>query len=151
MPTPFWWITAFVVGILFFTALVDLFTALVPEGAIFVGLLGVTCAQGFGASWFAAARHLEKAIAAGMLIWAINYAWHQLFRKDALGMGDAKWTMLAVACFGVVPSIYAWGIGACLALAYILMLRIFRLKISRVTFAPFLLIGLGLGLFYLRF
>ncbi|MDR3425649.1 MAG: prepilin peptidase [Alphaproteobacteria bacterium] len=151
MPPDYWWVTGVVVFILALTATVDAFTATIPELLIFLGLLAVVGTQGRCASWEIAAQHLQQAVIAGLLIWAINFAWYCKFDYDALGMGDAKWTMLAVACFGVTPVLFAWGFGAVLAVIFMEAVRLVGYRISRVTFSPFLFISLGVGLYWVRF
>lgn len=150
MPPDFWWVTACILLILALTATVDAFTATIPEALIFIGIFAVVGLQGAYTTWDVAAQHLRLAIGAGALIWVINFAWYRKFGYDALGMGDAKWTMLAVACFGVMPVIFAWGLGAILASAFIGIMRLARYRVTKVTFAPFLFIGLCLGLFGAR-
>jgi prepilin signal peptidase PulO-like enzyme (type II secretory pathway) len=151
MPPEMWGVTACVVLILAVTAILDAFTAVIPEALIFLGLVGVTVAQGFFLSWKTAAHYLQEAIAAGLFIWVLNFAWYWKFRYDALGMGDAKWTMLAVACFGIGPAILAWGVSSVLATIFIGSFRLFKYRIKRVTFSPFLFIGLGVALYRVRF
>ncbi|MDR3451014.1 MAG: hypothetical protein P4M15_14950 [Alphaproteobacteria bacterium] len=151
MPLDLWWVTAAVLFLLALTATIDAFTTLVPDGLIFLGLVAVAGLQGLFGSWMLAGVHLTQAILAGLIVWAINFAWYRKFHYDALGMGDAKWTALAVACFGALPALYAWGIGSCLAVAWILAARVARYQITRVTFAPFLFLGLVAGLYWLRF
>ncbi len=151
MPADIWWVTAAVLFILALAALVDAFTTTVPDALIFFGLFAITFMQGMFASWEIAAQHLQYAILAGLFIWAINFAWVKKFHYDALGMGDAKWTMLAVACFGIKSAVLAWGIGSVLATIFIGLFRLFKYQMSKVTFSPFLFIGLGLGLYATRF
>jgi prepilin signal peptidase PulO-like enzyme (type II secretory pathway) len=151
MPPDYWWVTACVLLILTLTATVDAFTAIIPDILIFLGLLAVTGTQGWMESWEIAAHHLRQAVASGLIIWGINFAWRTKFRYDALGMGDAKWTMLAVACFGIEPVIFAWGVGSVCATFFIGMARLVRYRITHVTFSPFLLAGLGVGLYRVRF
>ncbi len=151
MPPGYWWVTACVLLILALTATIDAFTAIIPDILIFLGLLAVTGTQGLYVSWDVAAHHLRQAIMAGGLIWIINLAWYRKFCYDALGMGDAKWTMLAVACFGVMPIVYAWGTGAILATIFIGAAWLARCPMTKVTFAPFLFVGLGVGLYAVRF
>ena len=150
MPPELWLLSAFVLGLLALTAIIDIFTTTVPDECIWLGLLAVTGLLGVYASWDIAAEHLQIAIAAGIVIWGVNQLWYRLFRHDALGMGDAKWTMLAVICFGVMPALFAWGVGAFLAVIFIGLMRLCRRKIARVTFAPFLFVGLCAGLYWLR-
>jgi prepilin signal peptidase PulO-like enzyme (type II secretory pathway) len=151
MPPSCWVITAFILGALALAALIDIFAEIVPDALIFLGLLTVIGTQGVFGAWDLAAYHMFQAVVAGMLIWSINAIWYRLFRHDALGMGDAKWTMLAVACFGVMPSVIAWGVGSVLAIVFIGVLRLSRRKAARVTFVPFLFIGLCAGLYLMRF
>jgi prepilin signal peptidase PulO-like enzyme (type II secretory pathway) len=151
MPPDFWWVTAGVLLILALTATIDAFTESIPEVFIFFGLFAVTAVQGLFASWEIAAHHLQQAIAAGLLIWMINFAWFWKFRYDALGMGDAKWTMLAVACFGIEPVLIAWGLGSILSTFFIGMFRLFNYRITKVTFSPFLFVALSVALYRVRF
>jgi prepilin signal peptidase PulO-like enzyme (type II secretory pathway) len=137
--------------ILVLTAAVDAYTATIPDGMIFAGMLAITGMQGLYASWQSAAENLRTALLAGVLIWCVNQLWYKFFRHDALGMGDAKWTMLAVACFGTMPALGAWGIGSCIAVLWIVTTRLVRYKVTQVTFGPFLLIGLCGSLYWLRF
>jgi len=145
------WVTVVVILILAATALVDAFREIVPDVLICLGLSVVIAVIGFFGTWEESARHLLEAIAAGCVIWAINFAWFLKFRYDALGMGDAKWTMLAVACFGFGPSLLAWGIGSVLATIFIGSFRFFKGRLSQVSFAPFLFVGLGVGVYIVRF
>ena len=151
MPADIWWVTACVLFILALAALIDAFTETIPDALIFLGLFAIILMQGMFASWEIAAQHLRYAIAAGLFIWAVNFAWEKKFHTDALGMGDAKWTMLAVACFGIESAVWAWGIGSVLATIFIGLFRLFKVQMSKVTFSPFLFIGLGVGLYAIRF
>jgi len=151
MPPDAWVVTACILGALLVTAIIDIFTTRVPNILVYLGLITTFCIQGILASWNIAIYHLFQAVLAGALIWVVNAIWYRIFRHDALGMGDAKWTMLAVACFGVRPSLFAWGVGSILAVIFISAAQISNHKIARVTFAPFLFIGLCVGIYWLRF
>lgn len=150
LPPEVWWVPALVLFVLGSAALIDTITSIIPDPLIFLGLLVVTLTQGLTVSWPDAAAHLAEALAVALGIWAINQAWYRLMKADALGMGDAKWTMLAVSCFGIIPALFAWGFGACLAVAWMGTARMAHYKITRVFFAPFLFIGLCAGLYWLR-
>lgn len=150
LPPEAWWLPMLVFLILAAAATIDAVTANVPDVIIFMGLVAVTGLQGYYVSWPFAASHLTAAIIAGVTIWAVNKIWLWSFNHDALGMGDAKWTMLAVSCFGIEPALYAWGIGAILAIAWMGVLHLARYKIQRVYFAPFLFFGLLCGIYWLR-
>lgn len=150
LPPEAWWVPALILVILGAAALVDTITSSIPDPLIFLGLAAVTAMQGFYVSWPFAAGHLTEALITALAVWAINQLWYRILKADAIGMGDAKWTMLAVACFGVVPALFAWGLGACLAVLWMGGLRLTRAQVSRVYFAPFLFIGLLAGLYWLR-
>ena len=148
MPADYSCITASIFFVLALTSFVDLLTATIPDILIFLGLLAVTVARGLGHSWEDSAHHLRQAIGAGLVIWVINFLWYKKFRHDALGMGDAKWTMLAVDCFGILPALIAWGVGSVLAVVFIGVAKIFKRPIARVHFAPFLFAGLCAGIYW---
>jgi len=151
MPPHTWWVTASVALILALAATIDAFTEEIPQVMIFLGLFAITTVQGMAVSWTIAAQRLGGAVASGLLIWAINFAWFRKYRYDALGMGDAKWTMLAVACFGIDLGIYAWGLGSVLATFYIGLFRLFKYRVTKVTFSPFLFVALSVALYRVRF
>jgi prepilin signal peptidase PulO-like enzyme (type II secretory pathway) len=151
MPPGYWWVTASVVAILAMAATIDAFTTVVPDLLIFLGMVAVAGTQIMFGPLHDALRHLLLGAEAAVLIWAINFVWGLIYGYDALGMGDAKWTALAVTCFGVIAGCFAWGVGAVLAVIWIGFARLFRYKITRVTFAPFLFIGLSIGLWCIRF
>lgn len=150
MPSEVWWLAGLVLLILGLAAMVDAFTATVPDGLVLLGLLAVTLVQGVYVSWPYASHHLVIAIACAMALWGLNHLWYLIFRHDGFGMGDAKWTMLAVACFGFQPALWAWGVGACLAIVWLSLAWIVRHPINRVYFAPFLFIGLIAALWWFR-
>ncbi|MDD3029949.1 MAG: prepilin peptidase [Alphaproteobacteria bacterium] len=150
-PQECWPVTFFVIFILAVSAVRDALTKTIPEPLIFFGLFVSVAVLGFSDSWENAAHHLLLGIVACVIIWAINFAWYWKFGYDALGMGDAKWTMLAVTWFGVLPVAVAWGVGSVLATILIGTMRLFRRKIVRVAFSPFLFAGLGVGLDFLFF
>ena len=151
MPTGGWVITACILGALGLAALIDIFTGRIPDILIFFALAIVVGTQGMFGTWNLAAFHLAEALIAGFIIWIANEIWYRILRQDALGMGDAKWTILAVACFGLLPALFAWGLGAVLAVIFILAADIAQRKIARVTFAPFLFTGLCVGIYIVRF
>jgi prepilin signal peptidase PulO-like enzyme (type II secretory pathway) len=150
MPPEAWWLAALVLLVLGLAALVDTVTSSIPDPLIFLGLVAVTGTQGIYMSWPFAATNLAYALIAAFIVWAINQLWYRFKKVDAIGMGDAKWTMLAVACFGPGPALFAWGFGACLAVLWMGATRIVRFQIARVYFAPFLFMGLAAGLYWLR-
>lgn len=85
---------------------------------------------------------LLPALLCGGLIWAVNEIWYRVRQQDALGMGDAQWSMLATLAFGMMPVLWAWAVAAWLGLAWMALLRRRQRTIRRVFFTPFLLAGL---------
>jgi prepilin signal peptidase PulO-like enzyme (type II secretory pathway) len=151
MPAYLWPLTASLFVILAATAFIDAKTGRIPDPPIFLGLLFGTGLMGFLYSWDESGAQLRWAVGAGLSLWAINALWYVRFRRDCLGMGDAKWTTLAVFAFGLKPVLIAWGAGACLALLWMAGARLCRRRVAYVHFAPFLLIGLIGGLWWVRF
>lgn len=150
LPPDAWWLSALVLLVLFLAAVVDTFTSVIPDSLMFLGTLAVIATEGVYVSWPFAAHHLAIALVAVFGLWALNQSWYFVFKHPAIGMGDAKWTMLAVSCFELNPALFAWGFGACLAVLWLGVVRLVRYEISRVHFAPFLFIGLAVGLYWLR-
>jgi len=150
LPPDAWWLPAIVLSLLGCAALVDAFTSTVPDPLIFFGMLAVIATQGIYVGWEFAGWHLALAIMAALVVWAMNELWRAAFDNEAIGMGDAKWTMLAMACFEISPVMGAWGIGAWLALIWIGMARLFRYKMKQVYFAPFLFLGLIVAIYFFR-
>ena len=150
LPPEAWWVPGLVLIVLACSSAVDAGTATVPDWLTLPGILGVVTAYGVFVSWPIAGERLGLALGIGFVLWSLNTLWYYVREQDAIGMGDAKWTMMATACFDLQPCLYAWGIGACLALLWMGLLRIARVTIDRVYFAPFLFLGLLLGLFWLR-
>jgi prepilin signal peptidase PulO-like enzyme (type II secretory pathway) len=150
MPPETWWMVAMVLFVLGVAAAIDTIAAVVPDPLIFFGLVAVIAAQGIYSSWPYAARNLGWALGTALVIWCFNELWHLALKRDAVGMGDAKWTMLAVACFGLIPSLMAWGIGACIGILWMGIMYVARRPIGHVHFAPFLFVGLITGIWWLR-
>lgn len=149
-PPDIWWLPYIVLLALGAGAAIDIFKAIIPDWLIFIGLFTVTAALGFYVDWDYSAEHLRLAVAVGIGLWLINLLWRRQFRRDAFGMGDAKWTMLAVACFGFSPALFAWGAGACLAVLWMGGARLAERKIKHIHFGPFLFIGLLVGIYWMR-
>jgi prepilin signal peptidase PulO-like enzyme (type II secretory pathway) len=150
MPPSSGWLAPAVFLLLGAASLIDARTARVPDPLIFLGLFMTTATQGLSVDWPFAAHRLTIALAAGFIPYLINLLWYRLKKRDALGMGDAKWTMLAVDCFGAAPVLVAWFMGAWLALGWMGGARILRRPVVRIHFAPFLLAGLLTGIYWLR-
>jgi prepilin signal peptidase PulO-like enzyme (type II secretory pathway) len=151
LPQAVWWLTALVFFLLTLTALVDAVTSTVPEGLIFIGMFSVAVVQAVNVSLAFAATHFLWGCGAICVVWFVNMLWREAFKEDAIGMGDATWTGLAVACFGFPPVLWAWGIGAWLGLFWLGAGRAVGLVYDRLYFAPFLLIGLITALWLMRF
>ena len=110
----------------------------------------VTGALGFYVSWPTAAHNLGWALLVGFVIYGFNELWYRFLKRDAVGMGDAKWTVLAMSGFGLLPCLFAWGAGACIAILWMGGMRVAKRPIGHVHFAPFLFVGLLAGVWWLR-
>ena len=138
LPPEAWWLPGLVLLILAAGATIDALTATIPDPIIFLGLLAVLLTQGIYMDWPFAAAHLRLAIVAGVGLWILNELWRKQFKEDAYGMGDAKWTMLVVACFGFPPALFAWGAGACLSVVWMGGMTLAKRPIVQIYFGPFL-------------
>jgi prepilin signal peptidase PulO-like enzyme (type II secretory pathway) len=150
MPPEFWWIAAALLLVLCAAAAVDLFKGVVPDPLIFFGMAGIVAAKGVLIDWPFAAHQMTWGLVAMAIVWGINEIWFRLFKHDALGLGDAKWSMLAVTGFGALPVVLAWGVGAVLGAAWIAAQKLSRRKQPYVHFAPFLFAGLVAGIWAVR-
>jgi len=151
MPPSAWWVAAVILFVLGAGAVVDSFTATIPDPLIFLGMVALVGLQGYFVTWPFASHQLMWGMGAAALIWGVNEIWFRLFKQDALGFGDAKWSMLAVTGFGWLPVLFAWGVGAVVGSIWIGALRMMRRPTNRVHFAPFLFVGLVAGLWVVRF
>jgi prepilin signal peptidase PulO-like enzyme (type II secretory pathway) len=150
VPAEIWWFPACVLLVLAATAAIDTFTARIPDLMILPGIIATVMLAGQYVSWTFALHNFAYGVASYFLVWFLNFLWYLAFKRDALGLGDAKWTMMAVSAFGILPVAVAWGIGAWLALVWIFMAKVFRRPIPYVHFAPFLFAGLVGGLWWVR-
>ena len=125
-------------------------TSKIPDPVILPSLMLITAAEGYYVDWPFAGVNLLIALAAGFAIFLLNEIWFRTTKRDAIGMGDAKWSMIAVQTFGILPSLIAWGIGAVLAIIWMGGARVVKRPIARVHFAPFLFVGLLVGIYWLR-
>ena len=149
-PPEAWWVGAIILAVLGISAAIDLFKGIVPDPMIFFGMIGIVAAKGIYVGWPFSAHQMTWGLVAAAIIWGINELWFRVFKHDALGLGDAKWSMLAVTTFGYLPVLFAWGIGAVLGSFWIAAQKIARRKTIYVHFAPFLFIGLVVGIWAVR-
>jgi prepilin signal peptidase PulO-like enzyme (type II secretory pathway) len=155
-----WWLLPlgmlFVLGL---TAAWDAWKGRVPDVPIILGLLLTVAIQGIYTEWSIAAEHLAFGLGVALVLWGLNQLYYTLMNMDAIGMGDAKWTALAVANFGWKPALFAWVIGAWLGLGWMgskwLWCRVRGLYIegeentrAYVHFTPFLFVGLLAGIYW---
>jgi prepilin signal peptidase PulO-like enzyme (type II secretory pathway) len=152
-PPQVWYVPSILLFILAVTSLVDARTGRVPDLPIIVGVMGGIGCLAWFFGWLPAGERLLYAIAAVLGLKFVNNFYYKLFKQDAFGFGDAKWTGLAVVAFGIVPVLWAWAVGAWLGLMW-MALRWGCRWIARaqgqagyVHFAPFLLLGLLATLF----
>jgi prepilin signal peptidase PulO-like enzyme (type II secretory pathway) len=152
LPQEAWLLPALILLVLGVTAVVDAFTGKIADLAIVGGLLVVVAVFGFNGHWQTAAQHLGYGLGAAMVVWLVNQIYFNLTHRDAIGMGDAKWTALAAAALGLKPVLIAWVVGAWLGIIFLGLARLFRARLYQLHFAPFLFVGLLGGLYwvYLR-
>jgi prepilin signal peptidase PulO-like enzyme (type II secretory pathway) len=150
MPPEAWALAPLILALLTVTAVTDARAGRVPDPIILAGLFFTLAAQGGFVGWPFAGRHLLIALVAGVLLYLVNEGWYRLKKSDAFGMGDSKWTVLAVACFGMAPAAIAWAVGAWLGLIWIGISRLLRRPVQRIHFAPFLFVGLLAGIYWVR-
>lgn len=150
MPAASGWLAPITLLVLALAAVIDARTSRVPDPLVLGGIFFTTAAEGFSVEWPYAGQLLAMGFAAGFLLYLINEFYYRVMKRDAFGMGDAKWTVLAVSCFGPLPALIAWVLGAWLALGWMGALRLAKRPIGRVHFAPFLFIGLCAGIYWLR-
>jgi len=150
MPQAAAWLAPLILVLLGVSAAIDAYKGKIPDPIILTGLLITVVVEGVYAGWPFAGKHVLGAFAAGIFIYGVNEIWYHFKKSDAIGMGDAKWTALAVACFMPKPVAIAWGLGACLALLWMGTVRAFGRKMIRVYFAPFLWLGLVAGFCWLH-
>jgi len=165
LPPAAWWLAALAILTLAAAALADAFSGRVPDPLVLLGLVAVTAARGYYSGWPLAAQYLLSGFVAAFAVWMANHLYYKVFTQDAIGMGDAKWTALAVSAFGVKPALWAWVMGAWLGISWLALRGLFSLALSifnrsaklrdqyeYIHFAPFLFMGLLTGLYwyYLR-
>jgi hypothetical protein len=144
------WAPAAVYFILLGVAAWDARTGIIPNIPLALGAVIITCARFMAEGWKPALIYALQGLAACVIVWAANEIWYRLFKKDAIGMGDAKWTAVAIMAFGVVPVLFAWFAGAWVALAWIGVSWAVGQRIRKVYYAPFLFCGLTLGILIAR-
>lgn len=154
LPLAAWWLPLIILLILGATALIDARTGHIPDQPLFFGLLLSIAAHGFYNDWPPASQRLLLGIIAAFVLWGINQIYFRLRKHDAIGMGDAKWTALAVVTFGIKPALFAWVIGAWLGIFWMAASWLVRWawKMPRkdhIHFAPFLFLGLSAGLYWI--
>lgn len=153
LPAGAGWLPLVVLVVLYVTAMIDAQTGRIPDPPIFLGLLLSVAVVGIMGDWPEASHRLLLGLLAAIALWGVNQAYYRLSGHDALGMGDAKWTALAVTVFGLKPVAMAWAAGAWLALLWIgarwLVFRVRRQGKNKgyVHFSPFLFVGL-IGVLY---
>lgn len=148
LPEHSMWVSVLILAILGGTAAYDAWTGRIPDQAIFGGIIVSLLWNGFERGWEHAAHMLAVGLVFGFAIYALNQLYFLISRRDAIGMGDAKWSALAAMNFGWKIVAMAWVVGAWLGLAYLAMVTLFLKmrkkgqKLSYIHFAPFLFTGL---------
>jgi prepilin signal peptidase PulO-like enzyme (type II secretory pathway) len=125
------------------TAVVDARTGLVPPLPLAIAtlLLMVDMISGGSAQAFTVPL---QAVLVYIGIWIVNEIHYRFIGRDALGMGDAHWSLVATLLFGWQTVLMAWGAGAWLALAWMGGCKLVRRPVAHIYFVPFLFIALVL-------
>lgn len=161
LPPEVSWLSFFILFLLGASALFDARTGRVPDTVTLFGFLVTVGGYGFFADWTLAAQRLAAGFGVIILLYALNRGYARCLNQDAFGMGDAKWSGLAFANFGLLPVVSAWVVGAWLGILWMTALWIYRRfrpasassarattgAFERVHFAPFLFFGLLAGLY----
>ena len=166
LPPEAYWLPVAMLAFLGIAAAVDARTGRIPDPIIFFGLLVMVAMRGVYTEWEQAARYLMAGIGISLVLYALNQFYYYAFKRDAYGMGDVKWTLLAITVFSIKPSIIAWVLAAWLGLLWLGLVKVtqwmrrfyaerngesypLRVTESRnhVHFAPFLFFGLLAGLY----
>lgn len=152
-PEPIWYVPSIVLVILAAVSVADARTGRVPDVPLAIGVMIAICSLAWYSGWLVAGERLLYVVAAVYALRLANNVYHRLFQHDAFGFGDAKWTGLAVAGFGLAPVAGAWIVAAWVGLLWMGMRRVWR-RVSNayagheyVHFAPFLFVGLLVALF----
>ncbi len=155
LPAEAWWLPGILLLILGSGAAYDAVRGRVPDGIILAGSVVALGTLGLYADWPEASHHLLWGLGASLLIWGVNQLYYRFLKHDAIGMGDAKWTLLAVIGFGWMPAAFAWIVGAWLGALWLTGAWLFAKARgrknfrARVHFTPFLFLGLLAGLYIL--
>ncbi len=147
-PPELWFLPFVLLTLLGLAALVDAFIGRVPNVLILLALAATLFPSAAYEGWPSAGGRFLLGAAAFWILKSANALYLSLTRRDALGMGDAKWTSVAAAAFGLPAVFWAWIFGAWLGLVWMglrwlvgLLWRDARPS-GYLHFAPFLLIGL---------
>lgn len=137
------WAGGFAVMALLYTAVVDARTGLVPPLPLAIAtlLLMIGLIDNGSSRAFTAPLH---ALLFYCGIFLVNEVHYRFTQRDALGMGDAHWSLVCVLAFGVPSTLMAWGLGAWLALAWLGACRLMKKPATQVYFVPFLMLALFL-------
>jgi prepilin signal peptidase PulO-like enzyme (type II secretory pathway) len=136
------WLPFGIAMILFATAAWDARTGIVPNIPLLLGAIAIIAGRFMAKGIPDAITHLALGFGTWVVLWALNEAWFHFFKKDAIGMGDAKWTALAATTFGIVPAGLAWIFGSWVSIVWIGFCYLIGRRIKKVYFAPFLFVGL---------
>lgn len=147
-PEQAWFLLPVVLGTLGLTALIDARTGRVPDSILFIGYVTALGSSAAYEGWNTAFIRVAMTLAVVAVLWFVNRFFRYLWQRDAFGMGDAKWTGLAVLGLSLSPALWAWIYGAWLGVAWMGLRWLAGLIWPQlrgegyVHFAPFLFIGL---------
>lgn len=135
------WAGALAFAALFYTAVVDARTGLVPPVPLAVAAMALMASL-LASGADRAFTEPSHALLVYALIFAVNEVHYRITGRDALGLGDAHWSLVATLAFGAPAVLLSWGLGAWLALLWLGARRLCGKPAGQVYFVPFLFIAL---------
>jgi len=134
-------IAVMTVAVLAYTAIVDARTGLVPPWPLLVTAVALLASFSITDKNHALLMAVQASIFY-VAVWLVNEIHYRIQGHDALGLGDASWSAVATLAYGWEAVAWSWGIGAWLALLWLLLRRLLRRPAGQVYFVPFLFVAL---------
>lgn len=152
-PENLWYVPAVILALLGLMALIDARTGRIPDVPLGLGFLFAVGVSAWHETWWGAGWRVGIAVAAFILLKLFNDLFLHLWRRDAFGMGDVKWTAVAIIPFGLTNLLFAWVLAAWLGLIWLALRYVAGFiwphlrSEGYIHFAPFLFIALVVKLY----